>query len=159
MRSQRIRVYADTSVFGGVYDEEFMKPSRAFFDQVKSGRFKLVTSVVVWKEIGMAPLKVRSLFRGLAGFAEVVDVTEEAMALQREFIQAGILPEIYHDDALHVALATVSACGLIVSWNFKHIVNFRKIPLYNGISQKNGYPAVSIHSPLEVIENESGEDL
>jgi len=37
-------------------------------------------------------------------------------------------------DALHVAVATVSNCRLIVSWNFKHIVNFQKIPLYNGVN-------------------------
>ena len=30
-----IRVYADTSVYGGVFDEEFAKPSRAFFDLVQ----------------------------------------------------------------------------------------------------------------------------
>jgi hypothetical protein len=42
-----IRVYADTSVFGGVFDEEFKVPSRKFFDQGTSGEFALVTSAIV----------------------------------------------------------------------------------------------------------------
>lgn len=127
MKPHPIRVYADTSIFGGVFDEEFEKPSRTFFSQVNSGKFKLVTSVVVRLEIEAAPENVRRFFRKMAAIAEVSGITEEAIRLQREYIRVGILPAKWSDDALHVALATVSGCGLIVSWNFKHIVNFRKI--------------------------------
>ncbi len=149
-----IRIYVDTSVFGGVFDEEFAKPSKLFFEQVKAGKFKLVTSVVVHKEIESAPVEVRSLFKKYSAKAEICEISKEALQLQQQYIKTGILAAKWNDDALHVALATVSGCGLIVSWNFKHIVNFKKIPLYNGINGNNGYPAISIHSPLEVIENE-----
>jgi len=57
-------------------------------------------------------------------------------------------------DATHVSLATVSGCSLIVSWNFKHIVNYKKIPLYNGINKVKGYSEIGIYSPLEVIDND-----
>ena len=43
--TQPIRVYADTSVYGGVFDDEFAKASRAFFDRVNEGRFQLVVEV------------------------------------------------------------------------------------------------------------------
>ena len=39
-----IRVYADTSVYGGVFDEEFAEASRTFFEQVRGGRFRLILS-------------------------------------------------------------------------------------------------------------------
>lgn len=149
-----IRIYVDTSVFGGVFDDDFMRPSRIFFAQVKAEKFKLVTSVVVRREIGAAPEEVRTFFSKLAGKAEICEITKEAVQLQQQYIKAGVVSAKWNDDALHVALATVSGCGLIVSWNFKHIVNFKKIPLYNGVNGNNGYPAISIHSPLEVIENE-----
>jgi len=55
---------------------------------------------------------------------------------------------------MHVALATVSNADLIVSWNFKHIVNFQKIPLYNAVNTLNRFGKIAIYSPLEVIENE-----
>lgn len=54
-------------------------------------------------------------------------------------------------DALHVALATVLDCRMIVSWNFKHIVHFQKIPLYNGVNKVQGYPEIAIHTPQEVL--------
>lgn len=154
MKRYPIRIYVDTSVFGGVFDDDFMKPSRLFFEQVKAGKFRLVTSVVVRREIGAAPEDVRAFFNKLAGKAEICEITKEAVQLQQQYIKAGVVSAKWNDDALHVALATVSGCGLIVSWNFKHIVNFKKIPLYNGVNGNNGYPAISIHSPLEVIENE-----
>ena len=57
-----IRIYADTSVFGGAFDEEFQTVTRTFFSQVRNGRFKLVTSALVQEEIDPAPAQVRELF-------------------------------------------------------------------------------------------------
>jgi len=57
-------------------------------------------------------------------------------------------------DATHVALATVTGCSMIISWNFKHIVNFRKIPLSNAVNRLSGYGEIGIYTPREVTENE-----
>jgi hypothetical protein len=109
MPSRPVRAYADTSVYGGVFDEEFDEPSRLFFDEVRADRFRLVISPLVGNEL---------------------------------------------TDALHVAIATVSRCAVIVSWNFKHVVNFERIPLYNGVNLSQGYAAIAIHTPQEVILHE-----
>jgi predicted nucleic acid-binding protein len=151
---QPLRVYADTSVIGGVFDEEFAEASRAFFEQVRSGRFRLVTSAVVVKEIEAAPKAVQDFFDEFAVDAEVVEVTEEVLRLQQAYLDAGILSPQWSADALHVALAAVSRCSVIVSWNFQHIVHFRKIPLYTAITTVHGYAGLSIHSPAEVIAYE-----
>lgn len=58
-----MKVYADTSVFGGVFDEEFAEPSKEFFDEVKSGKFSLVVSALVQAEIASAPEDVQEFFR------------------------------------------------------------------------------------------------
>jgi hypothetical protein len=84
--------------------------------------------------------------------AEIVDVTEAALELRSAYLEADIIGRKYADDALHVALATVSRCPLIVSWNFKHIVHQRKIPLYNAVNVLHGFSVIAIHSPAEVIE-------
>ena len=149
-----IRVYADTSVYGGVFDEEFDDASRLFFDNVRNGRFQLVISAVVWDEIEDAPRKVRDLFTEILPLAEVAEPTKEAVELQRAYLDAGILGPSWEADALHVALATVAGCRLIVSWNFKHIVHFRKIPMYNGINLARGYASLGIHTPREVVYDE-----
>ena len=134
MNTPILRVYADTSVFGGVFDEEFEEASQAFFDMVRHGSFYLLTSVVVQEEIEPAPVEVQELFEDMLNFAEIVDISEAALQLQRAYLDAKIVTEKSAADALHVALATVAGCSMIVSWNFKHIVHFRKIPLYTYVS-------------------------
>jgi hypothetical protein len=146
------RVYADTSVFGGAFDAEFQRPTQAFLEQVRQGLFNLVSSAVVGREIEVAPPHVRASYDDLISLAEIVDVTEEALALRSAYLEADIVGQRCSDDALHVALATVSRCPLIVSWNFKHIVHQRKIPLYNAVNVLRGFSAIAIHSPAEVIE-------
>lgn len=95
-----IRVYADTSVFGGVYDDEFKEPSRTFFEQVKSGQFVLVTSAVVQDEMVAAPPAVRHFFEELLGLAEVTDITASALELRAAYLQAKIVTPKFSADAL-----------------------------------------------------------
>ena len=151
-------VYADTSVFGGVLDEEFDQPSQAFFDQVRERRFRLVTSALVRAELEFAPQEVRHQIEEMLTVAELAELSEESLNLRNAYLQAGIVSEKWAGDALHVALATVSNCSAIVSWNFQHIVHFQKISLYNGVNAAKGYPKIAIHSPKEVIVYED-EDL
>ncbi|MFZ9920835.1 MAG: type II toxin-antitoxin system VapC family toxin [Terrimicrobiaceae bacterium] len=149
-----IRIYADTSVYGGVFDSGIDLASREFFEQVKSGFFELVTSSVVADELTLAPERVRGQFEMFLPMADVVPVEAKAIALQQAYLKAGIVGEKWAADALHVALATANRCRLIVSWNFKHIVHFDKIPLYNGVNLINGYDTLSINTPSEVIAYE-----
>ncbi|MBN2209977.1 MAG: type II toxin-antitoxin system VapC family toxin [Sedimentisphaerales bacterium] len=153
-KTNLIRVYADTSVFGGVFDEEFKTPSKAFFSAVKKGVFKLITSELVRQEIQAAPRKVLHFFEECLTAADIAEITETVLQLQQSYIQAGIISEKHSTDALHVAVATVGQANLIVSWNFKHIVNFQKIPLYNAVNTLHGLGDIAIYSPLEVIADE-----
>ena len=74
-----IRVYADTSVFGSVFDDEFQDTSIAFFALVRKGHFKLTTSSVVLSEIERAPEKIRQFFLENLTRAELIEVTEDAL--------------------------------------------------------------------------------
>ena len=150
MKNRAIRVYADTSVFGGVFDAEFKKGSQRFFDLVRAGRFQLVISALVEDELDNAPGNVKDFYAEMAEYAELILLSPEAYALQEAYIKANILTDKCEEDALHVALASVSDCAIIVSWNFKHIVNFQKIPLYNAVNMALGYKTIAIHSPMEV---------
>ena len=150
-----IRIYIDTSVFGGVYDDEFSNSSKQLFKLIKKHLFVSVTSAVVNLEMKSAPKDVQALFSEIADISEIIEVTEEAKNLQNAYLKANILTPKSAEDALHVSLATVSHCTMIISWNFKHIVNFQKIPLYNAINQINGYAPIQIYSPREVIEIEN----
>ncbi len=134
-----IRAYADTSVYGGVFDREFSAASRTFFAQARAGYFKRVVSAAVSDELARAPVAVRKFFNAARSGADEVFVSQKALDLQERYMQAGIVGVKWQTDALHVALATVAQCRLIVSWNFKHIVRFDKIGLYNAVNAMHGY--------------------
>ncbi len=152
-----IRVYVDTSVFGGVFDVEFEAGSRAFFDRVQAGEFSVVISSTVSDELHDAPSAVRAFYRELAEHIEVAEIESACFDLQAAYLNARVVRPRWDADALHVAVATVAECRAIVSWNFRHIVNFRRIPLYNGVNMTRGYPAIAIHTPREVVSYDDDE--
>jgi len=98
-----------------------------------------------------APDRVRALFDELEPLLVRVDTGEAAYVLRRAYLDAQVVNAKWAADALHVATATVNDCRAIVSRNFKHIVNFRRIPLYNGVNQIQGYGSIAIHTPQEVV--------
>ena len=145
------KVYADTSVFGGVFDKEFAAPSQAFFQQVEKGFLSLQLSELVQNEISPSPEKVRLLFDRTLETASFLTVTQGALELRNAYLEAGILSEKCVADALHVALATFHRCDFIVSWNFRHLVHYDKNQMYNRVNNQLGYDDIAIYSPLEVI--------
>lgn len=148
-----MKIYADTSVFGGVFDEQFAKASRKFFDEVAAGRYELAVSAIVREEIKDAPANVRDFYHAKISEAEILDFTTEALNLQEAYLAAGVVTAKSAADAGHVAMATVLGCRMIVSWNFKHIVHFDKIRRYNVVNESNGYNRIDILSPLEATRH------
>jgi predicted nucleic acid-binding protein len=153
-RDVATRVYSDTSVYGGVFDEEFARSSRSFFEKVRAGKFLLVTSALVEDELAAAPDDVRTFFDQMLPWMERADVSDQALSLRRAYVEAGIVTANALTDALHVAVATAEACRVLVSWNCRHIVHFQKIPMYNAVNRLNGFGEIAIHTPLEVVGNE-----
>ncbi|MBI1321497.1 MAG: hypothetical protein GC168_21470 [Candidatus Hydrogenedens sp.] len=149
-------VYVDTSVFGGVFDDEFAEASRAFFEQAVSGSLRIAVSPLSMDELDGAPQQIRSYFDNLADFVSPLEIDASAYDLQQAYLNAGVVSPKWEIDALHVAIASVNSCNAIVSWNFKHIVNFRRIPLYNEVNLERGYKLIAIHSPAEFVAD--GED-
>ncbi len=147
-----LRVYADTSVFGGCFEEKFSEASTRFFDQVRDGTFVLVVSDVTFRELDPAPQYVWSLLDTVpADFMEEVVSSDESRRLQSAYLSAGVVGPSCANDAAHIAVATIALVDMIVSWNFKHIVHYDKIRGYEGINTRLGYRSPRIYSPYEVI--------
>jgi hypothetical protein len=105
------------------------------------------------EELADAPERVRSVLQGLpADHVERVSVTPECLALKDAYLKARVLGRASEDDALHMAIATVMAVDMVVSWNFKHIVHFDKIVGFEGVNTLNNYRSPRVYSPREVIE-------
>ncbi|HQP97041.1 MAG TPA: PIN domain-containing protein [bacterium] len=145
-----LRIYVDTSVFGGCFDPEFAEWSNALMDDFRSGRFALVVSDVTAGEVEMAPQSVREIFSALHEFADNLVVTDEALNLLRAYEAHRILGPRFRNDMLHIAIATVAEVDVVVSWNFRHIVRLDKIQLFNGVNLEFGYKPLAIYSPREV---------
>lgn len=144
------RIYADTSVFGGYYDEEFADHTIPFFDRLKNEEFILLFSTVTQEELENAPEKVKELVRSLnSNKTEFLETTIEAIDLATEYITEQVVGQTSFADCLHIAIATINRADFLVSWNFKHIVNIQRIRGFNAINIKNGYRQLEIRSPRE----------
>jgi predicted nucleic acid-binding protein len=149
------RFYFDTSVFGGVYDIEFDEASQQLFEKVKLGQIICVYSDLTEGELFDAPERVRNFFKDLPKeYLEVVQVNEEAIKLARNYIDENVVGKTSYDDCVHIALATIHKVDILVSWNFKHIVNVYRIRGYNSVNLRSGYQTLEIRSPKDIIDYE-----
>jgi len=82
---------------------------------------------------------------------EILGENPEITILRDAYLFAGVVGPASRSDAEHIAAARVAGVEMIVSWNFKHIVHFDKIRGYHATNLLHGYPAIPIHSPLEVV--------
>jgi len=148
----RPRIYIDTSVTGGCFDEEFKEYSVQLFDEFTSGKKILVISDVLLLELEGAPEEVRSMLNRVPrDNIEYVSLNEESITLASAYLEDGVVAESSLSDARHIAIATVERVDILLSWNYKHIVNLNRIRLLNSVNLKLGYPALEIRSPREVL--------
>jgi hypothetical protein len=112
---------------------------------------------VVAAEIEPALEAIQAIYREVVSLgAEILPISAEAEALARAYLEHGIVPERFVADALHIAVATVGGVDLLVSWNFKHIVRFDRIRMFNAANRESGYKEIEIYSPREVTSHEEG---
>jgi len=157
---RRFRAYVDTSVFGGLHDEEFAEVTARFFKRVARGEFIILVSRLTSVELEDAPAHVsRTLDELSPDQLEPVELGREVSDLASDYVRAGVLGVGSMDDAIHVAAATVAGADLILSWNFRHIVSFDRIRGFNSVNVRNGYRPMTILSPREVADVEADESI
>ena len=149
------RVYTDTSVIGGCLDVEFQAPSVRLFEKFRSGEAIVVLSDLTLLELANAPRKVRDLLKRIPEkYREYIGLTAEAKELAELYRSEGVLGPGKRIDAQQFAIATISRVNVLVSWNFRHIVNLERIRGYNSINVREGYAVLEIRSPREVFVDE-----
>ncbi len=149
------RIYVDTSVIGGCLDDEFETESLALMEMFNTGQAIAVISDLTDLEVRRAPPWVGEILDRINGSSiEHVGFVDEARDLAQKYVDAGALGNSNLLDAQHIATATVSRVDVLVSWNFKHIVNLQRIRMFNSVNVKLGYPMIEIRTPQEVISYE-----
>ena len=153
-----LKVYLDTSVIGGCFDEEFSVESLMLIDRIKSGRYIALISDTTLKELEGAPTEIKNVLKGIPEEYQVeITTTPEVRTLAQMYITEKVVPQWCQVDALHIATAAHFGADLLLSWNFKHIVNVFRIRGYNSVNLKLGYSQIEIRSPKDIIDYETGK--
>ena len=150
------KVYIDTSVFGGYFDREFDESTKLFFKEVKSRAVTIIVSDILELEIYQAPERIVDFYESFpSALVERTDLTSEVKKLADLYVTEKVVGRTSVADCQHIALATIYRADVLVSWNFKHIVNLERIKGYNAINFREGYPMIEIRTPNEIFKDES----
>ena len=150
------RIYIDTSVVGGIFDEEFKEATALLFERLENKEIKFIVSDLLDLELINAPKYVRELLLKYPNnFFERVELTDEAIKLADTYIAEKVVGKSSLEDCRHIAMATIYKVDVLASWNFKHIVNLDRIKGYNSVNLKLGYTMIEIRSPKDLIKYEN----
>ncbi len=146
------RVYIDTSVVGGYFDEEFKEATIKLFERLDKNEIIFVVSDLLDLELINAPQYVREhLLKYSADKFQRVELTEEAIKLANTYIDEKVVGKTSSEDCRHIAMATIHKVDVLASWNFKHIVNLDRIKGYNSVNLRLGYSMIEIRSPKDLV--------
>jgi hypothetical protein len=132
-----------------------MEDTLKLWEQIKAGTYEVFSSYLMLEVInGCDEVKLNILLEYLNDVPiNIIDtINPEALSIADEMITRGILREKSRDDCIHIALAVVSECDIIVSWNFNHIVNIKTINGIRIINAINGYRTIDIYSPTILLK-------
>jgi predicted nucleic acid-binding protein len=146
------RIYIDTSVVGGYFDEEFKEATTKLFERLDNNEIIFVVSDLLDLELINAPQNVKEhLLKYTADKFQRVELTEEAIKLADTYIDEKVVGITSLEDCRHIAMATIHKVDVLASWNFKHIVNLDRIKGYNSVNLRLGYSMIEIRSPKDLV--------
>jgi predicted nucleic acid-binding protein len=149
------RIYIDTSIIGGYFDDEFKEATKLLFKRFENNEVIFVVSDLLDLELIHAPVHVKRLLSNYSTDKfERIEMVEEAVQLATAYISGQVVGKTSLEDCRHIALATIYKADVLASWNFKHIVNLDRIKGYNSINLRLGYQMLEIRSPKDLINYE-----
>jgi hypothetical protein len=152
---KKLKLYLDTTIPSYVFaldSPERMEITKRFMLLRRSPAYEMVISEVVLWELGATPEPKRVLLMEQVSGLPVLLMSPEADHLAKAYIRHDILPASSINDARHVALATLDNADALISWNFSHLVNIRRVKAMNEFNERLGLPHIEIVTPEEVLE-------
>jgi predicted nucleic acid-binding protein len=138
------KLYIETSVWNFYFANdapEKKETTLKFYERVEKGDYEIYLSDVVLIVAKYSPTRLK--------------LNEEIIKLAKVYILEKVLPENKFEDALHAATATVFELDALISWNLKHLANYKKMELINGINMREGYvKRLELITPMEVSDEE-----
>lgn len=156
----RGRLYLDTSILGAIADpgpEDRVAATRRLLTDVAAARWEAFISTIVLAEVDAAAEWIRRKIAAELARAPmiVLEETADSIELARRYVAAGAMPANAENDARHIAVASANDVRIVVSWNFRHMVNIERKRRINGVNVAEGLPLIDIVSPWEVRSDET----
>jgi len=156
---KKLKIYLDTSVISYLHQPDApdkMDDTLALWEEIKAGEYQAVISEITTRELMECVEPKRSIMADylIEADIEVLTITSEINELAQEIIHRGILTPKSIDDCTHIAAAITNGCDIIVSWNFKHLVNIRTINGIREITVSNHYKPIDIYSPSVLLKGD-----
>jgi predicted nucleic acid-binding protein len=118
------RIYIDTSVVGGYFDEEFKEATLALFERLENNEIIFVVSDLLDLELLNAPERVRNLLQKYPSDKfERIELSKESIKLADEYINEKIVGKTSLEDCRHIALATIHKVDVLASWSRNFGIN------------------------------------
>lgn len=153
-------LYLETSLWNFCFADDAPEKKEVtlrFLEKVRKGEYRVYISGVVLEEIGRAGESKRSNLMAIINEVqpELLELDAEITTLAEQYLLEGVVPRAKLEDAMHAAVATVYEMDALISWNLKHLANFRRMEMINGINLKHGYgKRLELITPMEVSDDE-----
>lgn len=149
------KIYLETTMFNYFFDtdRDAHADTVRLFEEIAAKQYEAYTSRPVIEELERTKGDKRDKMLNLISIREipVLETSVEAEKLADIYVTEGVIPVNYRTDGLHIAIAAVNDLDMIISMNFQHIVKRKTIKMTAAINSVNGYRAVEIYSPMEVV--------
>lgn len=148
----KLRIYLDTSIFSAYYDDrapDRRSQTEEFWARIAA--FEASTSELTREELQKTPDRDRrTRLLKLLDMLALHPVTEEIERLAQNYVKAGVFTPVMLNDAVHIAAAVVTRQDILLSWNFKHMVNRTRRAKVNEVNISLGLPSIEIIAPPEI---------
>jgi predicted nucleic acid-binding protein len=160
--NRKLKIYLDTSVVShleALDSPEKMKDTLKLWRLIKNGYYVAVLSNLTLQELQKcAQPKKQHMLDFLKDIKyTLITVDEEAVSIAEKFVDFGVLKKKSLNDCRHIAAAIVSGCDVILSWNFRHIVNHKTIAGAKAVTTLQGYKDLLIYTPSILIGGDTND--
>ncbi|MDR2599979.1 MAG: PIN domain nuclease [Oscillospiraceae bacterium] len=161
---KKLKLYLDTSVISHL--DAFDTPEKQFdtlalWDDIIAEVYDVYLSYIVFAELDQCSEEKQEILEQYLSQIQYNEIEEsdEITTLANEFIKFGTLKQKNYDDAQHIASAMFAECDVLISWNFKHMVNHKTINGIKIVSAITKYKDVSIYTPTMLVEGDDDDDI
>jgi predicted nucleic acid-binding protein len=160
---KKLKIYLDTSVISHLDQPDAPEneaDTKRLWEEIKAGMYEVFISPVVVAELERCYEPKRSGLREhLQGIAyTVLQESAEVAELASQYLAAGVLRKKSFDDCQHVAYACVYNCDVLLSWNFKHLVNHKTISGVKSVNALAGYKEMLIYTPTILVSGGTDDE-